>query len=206
MIDSCDTDVASWSNGGIAFTIQDQTRFETEVLPKYFNHSKFSSFIRQLNFYGFTKCRGEADLQTHTPAVRFAHEFFQKGKPELLNKITRSTAQKPTAEMQEGQIEVMQKTIDRLQREVDSLEESMNEKIHSATLSLKEEFITRMRTQEASYERLLQIITQLVPPMAPSLATERSAMNWVTPNSSPLMGYMDSKMVNRYVRSKNQSF
>jgi HSF-type DNA-binding len=47
MVDSCDSGVACWSNGGKAFTILDQERFQDEVLPKYFNHSKFTSFIRQ---------------------------------------------------------------------------------------------------------------------------------------------------------------
>jgi hypothetical protein len=47
LLDNCDTEIASWSRGGEAFTIWDQERLQAEVLPKYFNHSKIASFIRQ---------------------------------------------------------------------------------------------------------------------------------------------------------------
>lgn len=47
--------VCSWSNNGTSFLIKDNVKFSSDVLPKYFRTSNFSSFVRQLHFYG-TSC------------------------------------------------------------------------------------------------------------------------------------------------------
>ena len=38
-----------------SFVIKDQTTFCDVVLPQYFKHTNFNSFIRQLNLYSFKK-------------------------------------------------------------------------------------------------------------------------------------------------------
>lgn len=48
-------DLACWSEDGLMFVIKDQKRFENDIIPKFFDHNKFASFARQLNFYGFRK-------------------------------------------------------------------------------------------------------------------------------------------------------
>ncbi|KAI0723874.1 hypothetical protein C8T65DRAFT_691713 [Cerioporus squamosus] len=44
-----------WSDAGDSFYIFNQERFAREVLGKWFKHQNFSSFVRQLNLYGFRK-------------------------------------------------------------------------------------------------------------------------------------------------------
>ena len=40
--------------GGVhAFTVHDNGALEKDVLPTFYNHSNFTSFIRQLNQYSF---------------------------------------------------------------------------------------------------------------------------------------------------------
>lgn len=45
----------SWQKHGRAFIVHDSTRFVEEVMPVYFNQSKFSSFQRQLHMYNFQR-------------------------------------------------------------------------------------------------------------------------------------------------------
>ena len=42
-------DIIAWSDSGKAFCILDVPMFSTDVLPRYFRTSKFSSFQRNLN-------------------------------------------------------------------------------------------------------------------------------------------------------------
>lgn len=102
MINSCDPSIASWTEEGDMIEIKDQVRFEEEVIPKFFNHNKFSSFARQLNFYGFSKIpsrdlRREDDDSNTPPSspspavVTFHNEYFKRDDPDLMRNIKRST-------------------------------------------------------------------------------------------------------------------
>ena len=44
-----------WDEGSNAIMIPNKEKFSEKVLPKHFNHKNFSSFVRQLNSYGFNK-------------------------------------------------------------------------------------------------------------------------------------------------------
>jgi heat shock transcription factor len=44
-------DVISWNDDGSAFVVWRPAEFARDLLPKYFKHNNFSSFVRQLNTY-----------------------------------------------------------------------------------------------------------------------------------------------------------
>jgi len=57
MIDGCPPELGGWSDAGDTFVVKDQEAFSLMQIPQYFRHNNFSSFVRQLNFYGFRKVK-----------------------------------------------------------------------------------------------------------------------------------------------------
>eukprot|EP00536_Pseudo-nitzschia_multiseries_P000891 jgi/Psemu1/321823/estExt_fgenesh1_pg.C_110032 len=96
MIDSSPQEIASWTTDGDMFVVKDPDQFAAQIIPQYFDHNKFSSFARQLNFYGFRKMQSKpirnSDYDENTAKhVTFYNENFKRGRHDLLKKIQRST-------------------------------------------------------------------------------------------------------------------
>lgn len=85
--DSTHSTCINWSESGESLIISDISEFTSSVLPLYFRHKNFSSFIRQLNMYGFHKERDSGSLQT------FSHPFFTRNNQENLNLIHRKSSE-----------------------------------------------------------------------------------------------------------------
>jgi hypothetical protein len=47
--------IVSWVEDGTAFRVHDSKEFVAKVMPNYFYQTRYESFRRQLNLYGFTR-------------------------------------------------------------------------------------------------------------------------------------------------------
>ncbi|KIJ34663.1 hypothetical protein M422DRAFT_213064 [Sphaerobolus stellatus SS14] len=82
-----------WSDAGDSFYVYDHERFAKDVLPSWFKHSNFGSFVRQLNNYGFHKVphlqQGVLRSDGEAEISHFENQYFQRGQPDLLCLIQR---------------------------------------------------------------------------------------------------------------------
>ncbi|KXS20785.1 winged helix DNA-binding domain-containing protein, partial [Gonapodya prolifera JEL478] len=83
--------LVEWAETGDRFTVLDTAaEFSRQVLPLYFKHNNFQSFVRQLNMYGFHK--GSFFVRAagaSTDVWEFSHPNFRRGLPEEMLLIKR---------------------------------------------------------------------------------------------------------------------
>ena len=76
-------DVVTWMPHGRSWRVLKPREFEIRVIPTYFDHSKFSSFIRQANGWGFRRITRGKDRNS------YYHEHFLRGLPHLCKLMKR---------------------------------------------------------------------------------------------------------------------
>jgi hypothetical protein len=75
----------TWSPKGDSILVFDPPTFAAKVLPRYFKHGNFASFVRQLNLYGFHKTSNESGAG----ACEFSHHIFRRGNEHQFKDIRR---------------------------------------------------------------------------------------------------------------------
>ncbi|KAL3669485.1 hypothetical protein V7S43_005877 [Phytophthora oleae] len=125
MIESSPQAVACWSETGTSFIIKLPREFAKTMLPRYFKHNNFSSFVRQLNFYGFRKHKkDEIVISTEEDESKnwweFYHEKFLRGRQEMMAQIRRKTYSEPASPDHE-EVETLKQSVQSLQGQVSEL-------------------------------------------------------------------------------------
>jgi len=75
----------AWDESGESFLVRGSLGSIAKMLQKYFRHNKYSSFQRQLNYFGFQKTKNSEGT------VIYHHKFFCLDRPKDVPKIKRKT-------------------------------------------------------------------------------------------------------------------
>ena len=77
------SDIISWEFSGRAFKVHNHAEFFAKVMPLYFHQTKYESFRRQLNLYGFLRVSRGRHRGT------YMHHCFIKGQRDFCQFIAR---------------------------------------------------------------------------------------------------------------------
>ncbi|PRT56978.1 Heat shock transcription factor [Wickerhamiella sorbophila] len=96
-----------WMPDGKSIQVVNREAFEKNVLPKHFKHSNFSSFVRQLNMYGWHKVQdvNSGSMHSNDEHWQFQSPNFIKDREDLLDNIVRNKG-KHSEEDEEQQLEL----------------------------------------------------------------------------------------------------
>ncbi|CAH1989225.1 unnamed protein product [Acanthoscelides obtectus] len=178
MVNDPNTDqLICWSPAGNSFVIQNQAQFWYELLPLYYKHNNMSSFVRQLNMYGFHKMSTveNGTMDSDKDEIQFYHRYFQKDQPELLRNIKR----KVTVSKTENNIQnvLRHEDITKVLSDVKHLR-GRQSNVDSQLSAMKQENAVLWRElamlrqkhikQQQIVNKLIQFLVTLVQPSAPS--------------------------------------
>eukprot|EP00536_Pseudo-nitzschia_multiseries_P005704 jgi/Psemu1/99408/gw1.110.25.1 len=75
--------IVSWVDNGEAFRVHLPDEFVENIMPHFFKQTKYKSFQRQLNLYGFTR------IHNGPNKGGYKHKYFRQGQRIMCQLIMR---------------------------------------------------------------------------------------------------------------------
>ncbi|KAK1259491.1 Heat stress transcription factor A-5 [Acorus gramineus] len=183
MVDDMSTDeIVSWSPGKASFVVWNPEEFARVLLPTYFKHNNFSSFIRQLNTYwiwilifvhdcmilSLMKMHiGQGFRKIDSERWEFANEEFIKDQKHLLKNIhRRKPIHSHSHPVGSGDAEraALEEEIEKLNKERSSLQADLRQfKLQQpATRIQLEDVDLRVKQMEQRQARMMEFLAKAV--------------------------------------------
>ncbi|KAK9464991.1 hypothetical protein V1512DRAFT_211860, partial [Lipomyces arxii] len=155
----------TWMPDGLSFQVMGREQFEKTILPKYFKHSNFSSFVRQLNMYGWHKVQDvtAGAMQSGEETWQFQSPNFIRGREDLLDNIVRNRGPKGSDEEDEPDLHAVLEELEMLRQSQQAMSEQLKQIKQDNELLWRESYQTRERHQSFSdtLEKILRFLASV---------------------------------------------
>ncbi|CEP62447.1 stress-responsive transcription factor HSF1 LALA0_S05e05864g [Lachancea lanzarotensis] len=194
--DSAIADLMHWAPDGKSFIITNREGFVHNVLPRYFKHSNFASFVRQLNMYGWHKVqdvRSGSIQENSDERSQFENENFIRDSEELLDNIVRqkssSNNSKDLLVGQNGEemdLGILLNELESVKFNQMAIAEDIKRMSKDNELLWKENMMARERhqAQQQALNKILHLLTSLMGSNAQKLLGHDLANQLAQTNSS----------------------
>ncbi|KAI8880656.1 hypothetical protein K501DRAFT_335237 [Backusella circina FSU 941] len=179
------TDLIRWSKDGNSFVVERHEEFAKTVLPRFYKHNTFASFVRQLNMYDFHKVphlqQGVLIAESEHEIWEFSNPHFQRGRPDLLVLVTRKrNRDKDAIDTENISLASLVSDLSNVKKQQSTIGTDLrelhrdNEILWQETLNAREKY---QRHQEA-IEKIIQFLTTI-------FSNERLALSMNNPDILP---------------------
>ncbi|CAG8576771.1 16967_t:CDS:2, partial [Gigaspora rosea] len=138
----------SWAISGDVFSVSNPTEFSKTVLPQYFKHNNWQSFVRQLNINDMFHANPTSESQ----AWEFKHPEFRRGQLAALQNIKRKSSKHQTSNNIKGNLSSAG-TGQNPSSDINAADAARDEKIEHLTNQMAD-IMDKMRQMSENYSLL----------------------------------------------------